>query len=128
MWKSKFFSKKDIWKVTNYVRTLKILAIPTFQRIAKLIMADFLEKDCNYMLVKVGKVSCVNSVHIRSFYGPYFAAFGPEKLRIWTLFTQQYATSWKIWKPIDIDHEMKVDGSSQNYFSVLLINVHSFAN
>ena len=44
MWKSKFFSKKDIWKVKNYVRTLKILATPTFQRIAKLIMADFLRK------------------------------------------------------------------------------------
>ena len=38
---------------------------------------------------------CVKSVHIRSFFGPYFPAFGlntgkygPEKLRIRTLFTQ----------------------------------------
>ena len=59
----------------------------------------------NYVLVH-----CVKSIHIRSFSGPYFIAFGlntewyrstylsvfsqnvwkygPEKLRIWTLFTQ----------------------------------------
>ena len=31
---------------------------------------------------------CVKSVHIRSFSGPYFPAFGLEKFRIRTLFTQ----------------------------------------
>ena len=31
---------------------------------------------------------CVKSVRIRSFPGPYFSAFRPEKLRIQTLFTQ----------------------------------------
>ena len=35
------------------------------------------------------KVShCVKSVRILSFSGPFFPAFGPEKPRIWTLFTQ----------------------------------------
>ena len=33
------------------------------------------------------KRHCVKSVRIRSFSGPYFPA-EPEKLRIWTLFTQ----------------------------------------
>ena len=31
---------------------------------------------------------CVKSVRIRSFSGPYFPVFGPEQLRIRTLFTQ----------------------------------------
>ena len=31
---------------------------------------------------------CVKSARIRSFSGPYFPAFGQEKLRIRTLFTQ----------------------------------------
>ena len=30
----------------------------------------------------------MKSVRILSFSGPYFPAFGPEKLRIWTLFMQ----------------------------------------
>ena len=39
-------------------------------------------------LETLGLYYCVKSVRIRSFSGPYFPAFGLEKLRIRTLFTQ----------------------------------------
>ena len=40
-------------------------------------------------IATISPVHCVKSVRIRSFFGPYFPAFGPEKPRVWALFTQR---------------------------------------
>ena len=37
------------------------------------------------------QIDCVKSIGIWSFSGPYFPAFGPEKLRVRTYFTQCYS-------------------------------------
>ena len=51
----------------------------------------------SFFLVSINSLDshCVKSVQMRSFSGPYFSVFGltsrkyrPEKIRVWTLFTQ----------------------------------------
>ena len=73
------------------VKVKKIPGVTTETILEKL--ENLLESKPGMLIVHAGTNHCVKSVQIRSFSVPYFPIFspnmgkyGPEKLRIWTLF------------------------------------------
>ena len=83
LYRSVFFNKPAGIRrnIENFVDFSKFLRAP-FRENLHTIVSEFAEK--------LGLLHCVKGVRIWRFSGPYFPAFGLEKLQIQTLFTQYY--------------------------------------